>query len=434
MKILYFSNPIDPAGVSVNMASALLDYTEHECKYAIEQTTHVVDLDHLREKGVNPIRLNEKGGVEKLRAAIEWSDIVHINAAMANWPLLLHDTIDVEEMLEGKGILFHTHGGAWLLNPDWICERCESIGALMVTCSPLDEIVAPGIKWVPNVLPDYIKPQNRQWDGRLICGQACGDALYKGGGIVEYVFDWIQKTVRGFEIEYELVLGKSYLESIEIRKQHHMTIDNWTQGFHGMSALEGMAMGHATFSRFHPMAWEKWLDFCKEPIPIIDIAGMDEFGKWLRVFDKDRDALKAHGEISRKWIKEYYTERQVIQCWVKVYEEVLGEVKKREKLPPRQKLRLMPMPALDELLRKMYLRLIPFTNSPVVGYILDDLPPDEAMKLIADTEDDAYVICRVGPSGKPALYEILKRTERRLHRYLKGVLDDGSSLFSLEPK
>jgi len=124
----------------------------------------------------------------------------------------------------------------------------------------------------------------------------------------------------------------------------------------------------------------------------------------------------------------------VIQKWVDVYEEALERIKTRKRLPRKEKLRLMPAPAVDEILRKMPLPLIPDENHPITGYILDGLTGDEAVKLIAGAEDDSYIVCRVGPDGKPPLYEVLKRTERPLHRYLKGVLDDGSSLFSLEPK
>lgn len=435
MKILYLSNPIDPAGVSVNMALAIKKHTKHDCKYAIEQTTHVVDLDLLRSNEIEPIFIDKPGTEKALEAAIEWSDVVHVNSAMARWPLLLHNTIDLEELLVGKGILFHTHGGAWLLNPDWVCERCDALGALMVTCSPIDEIVAPGIRWVPNVLPEHIKPSPRKWDGRLICGQACGDALYKGGGIVEYVFEWLNRTVRGIQVDYELVMDVPYHESLAIRAKHHMTIDNWTQGFHGMAALEGMALGQVAFSRFHPMAREKWEAFSDDMIPIIDIAGMDDFGRWMRVYDRDREALKEQAEKSRKWIENNYTEKQVIAHWIDVYKEAIAQSVKRQAKPaPKEVLRAMPAPVLSQIMKSMNIPLTPNPNDRAVGYFMNGMEIEDAARLIAKTDDDAYVICKVSDSDSPHVYDLLTRTDRRLHRYFQNIMSDGSTLISLEPK
>ncbi len=434
MKILYFSNPIDPAGVSVNMACALTKHTEHECRYAIEQRTYVVDMDKLKKYGIGTILLDERGGVEDLQVAMDWCDVVHVNASMASWPFTLHGNIDVEKMLGDKGIVYHTHGGAWLLDPDWICDWCEAINAVMVTCSPLDEIVAPGITWVPNVLPDYIKPAARDWDGELICGQACGDPLYKGGQIVEYVFEWMHKIIDKFNSRYELVVSKPYLESIEIRKKHHMTIDNWTQGFHGMAALEGMALGHATFSRFHPLAREKWDGFSDDPIPIIDVAGMDEFSKWLRIFDNDHKKLREYGEISREWIEENYTEAKVIDRWVHVYRDAL--IKRQNSTNKKKPIRAMkkiPPPRVAEILGQLYLNITE-PGVPVVGYDLAGLTVTEASDIIAESYAPAFIVCKVPAEGEPHIYEILKRTDRKLFRFLKNVMQDGSSLFSWEPK
>ena len=139
--------------------------------------------------------------------------------------------------------------------------------------------------------------------------------------LISYMIEYLSRDF-GYPISFEPISGMEIGESLIKRRKHHFTVDNWVQGFHGMAGLEGLAMGHVVFSRFDPMAKEKWEKYSDEMIPIIDVKGFDTCAMHLRKFMNDRDLLKQKCIESVEWMKKYYTHRIILNKWIDFYERI----------------------------------------------------------------------------------------------------------------
>lgn len=269
----------------------------------------------------------------KVREKFETADVVHFN--QFDWTYYpggeaTQKSVEWCYPLEwGKMVsprhklVFHGHGGAWLLDPDAQTKRCRNADATMVTCSPIDQVVVPGIRWMPNVMPvrqkDY-RPAKRDFRGRLHAGMASCAPLYKGGEIAAYVFEYLRKF--GYDVDFTVIEGLSLTAALRVRAAHHFTVDNWTQGFHGLAGLEGLSLGHVVFARLDPLAEEAWAAFADEMIPIVNVHGMDDCARWVRKYYRDRKALESKCKEGRAWMEKYYSEERLVGIWAGFYESL----------------------------------------------------------------------------------------------------------------
>ena len=452
MKILILSPVHDPAGVGVNLAYAIKNHTDNDCKLIIGVNTNALNRSFLA--GIDHTILAYEQDFTKLIEAIEWADLVHYNQAVnfedfyggqdrfigAKKLLCMKvknakkEEFDFEDLVKDKPLVIHGHGGIWLLNPEPLLERCQDWNAVIATCSPIDEQVVPGIRWVPNVLPisqDIYQSAEKNFDGELICSQAAHDSLYKGGGIVKYVFDWLPHIEKGFDVKFEPIGKLSIEEAMEKRRSHHFTIDSWVQGFHGMAGLEGLALGQIVFSRFDPMAKEKWRGFSEEMIPIIDVKGMDEFAKYLRLFNNDRELLKKKCQESRAWMEKNYNEKRVVGKWIELYREILGLKTNGLEFEQADNKLSSVKKCVNEK------GLIMASQGKVRMFDFTGLTPIQVKEGIGVPEKNAFVAGKIPVDGQPAIYDILRAVEGQwhLHKFLKDVQigKTKASYFSLEP-
>jgi len=335
MKIVNISLNYDPACAGELLSRVINKNTDHVCRYIIgdytrfpagskfNESSDIVFFDKFNINEVHQIlREADVLHFNQYDWTTKWEDLYWISSRKSLYPKEELPAIDWKSYLSGKVVVWHGHGGAWLLNPEKQMKICRDVGAVPITCSPIDEKVAPGLVWMPNPLStesSYLKPKERNWDGELLGGMASVAGDYKGKVIAEYVFEYVNKA--GYPVKFDYITQKTRRESLEQRKNWHITIDNWTQGFFGLAGLEGLALGHITIARLDPLARERWDSMFKyDPVPVVDVKGMDECGKVLRDLCNDRALAKWMSVKSSMWIQNNYSEKKMADRWIKFYE------------------------------------------------------------------------------------------------------------------
>lgn len=320
MKIVSINLNGDPAAVGEYLVKAIRKHTTHEARHILYP--HDFNLISRWSDIIVPAN---NARIDEVVEVVSTADILHFNNCYWTDKRFSEYRRFIKK---GQRIIFHGHGGAWLLDPTLTIERCKSFGAAMVTCGPMDE-AALGIgvaAWIPNILPlnNLCSPDwERDFEDTLIVGLAANhtNGVYKGATMVEYMVEYLRKE-HYYDVRYELVTGMNNVDSIRARKHHHFTVDNWVQGFHGMAGFEGLALGHVVFSRHDELTREKWEMFCDEMIPIVDVKGFDTCAKQIRKYHNDRDALIEQCKRGRAWIEKYYNEKVILDKWIDFYETV----------------------------------------------------------------------------------------------------------------
>ncbi len=320
MKIVSINLNGDPAAVGEYLVRAIRKYTEHDARHILYP--HYFNLI----SGWHDLIVPENcAGNAEIAEAIISADVLHFNNCCWTDKRFAPYRQFVNR---GQRVIFHGHGGSWLLDPTSTLKRCRDIGAAMATCSPMDEAaIGVGVAtWIPNILPigEMCKPDwNRNFNGSLIVGLSANhtNGVYKGATMVEYMVDYLRNE-HGYDVGFELITGMSHIESIRARRNHHFTVDNWVQGFHGMAGFEGLALGHVVFSRHDELTRQKWEMFCDEMIPMVDVKGFDTCAKQIRKYHNDRDLLIEKSKQGRAWIEKYYNEKAILEKWLNFYETV----------------------------------------------------------------------------------------------------------------
>lgn len=325
MLILNINPCIDPAAVGQNLVCAINKYTEHTARHiSYSSAAYITSWKDI---------CYDKTNRDELIALIEKADILHFN--QHDWMFdricnkYTNSDILCNYIKPHHKIIYHGHGGGWLLAPDAQISRCVEAGARMVMCSPMDEATV-GKKhgtWLPNIIPinDGVRypDWSRNFNNILTVGLSANHSagVYKGAEMVQYMVEHLASAY-GYPLAYKLVTGKEINTSIMIRRQHHFTVDNWVQGFSGMAGFEGLALGHVVFARFDPLTKKKWAEFAPEMIPIVDIKGFDTCAAKIREYCADRDLLQEHSRASRSWIEKWYSEERILKMWIDFYESL----------------------------------------------------------------------------------------------------------------
>ncbi len=314
MKIVSLNLYGDPAVVGRNLVGALRR-AGHSARHIKSETRNSM-TDYQDLVAVPYYR-------EKILEVIHDADVLHFN--QVDWTDASFDPYR-EALHSGQRVLFHGHGGPWLLNPDKQITCADAIGAGLVVCSPMDRAVVPQATWIPNILnmDGLTADWTREFFGPLTIGLAANNSggVYKGAEMVRYMAEYLGARGHGFPVQFELVTQKPLSNALALRTQHHFTVDNWVQGFTGMQGFEGLALGHVVFGRFDPMVRQAWADFAPEMIPIVDVKGFDTCAARIREYCNDREKLIVDSMAGAAWIDKWYTEEHIVKMWIDYYEKL----------------------------------------------------------------------------------------------------------------
>lgn len=295
-------NPqIDCAGVSWELKQAINKYTDHEAKHAVKQ--------FIMCNNETDVMINENN--KEFIDTIKWADIIHINGFMwdTSW----------EEHFKGKKIIFHFHGDLNQRDPQHIVDKVNEFNGKFFCCEPLFEEVLPEVKYMPNVLNlDYFQPIKRNWNDKLII-KTTHLKSDRRKGIQEVSATLKYLEARGYPIKYEAlenIVPKD--ECTKWRADAHLTLDNLTHGFCGMTAWEGLALGQIVFNRIEPDVMYRYVETFKSTPPIENVLGIDEMALKIREMC-DNINLEEQGQRARDWVEQFYQPKTIAQMYIKEY-------------------------------------------------------------------------------------------------------------------
>ena len=233
--------------------------------------------------------------------------------------------------LKDKKCVFHLHGNLdiwkWKNNP---VTTALSKKMKIVSCSPITETVIKGSVWLPNPLPTHEKrylPVHKDWHGALKIIHTVIHEYNKGTEDLKHVFNYLKDECH-MKIEPKILNRSHELEAaLDVKKQHHVCIDNITQGFIGMAGWEAMALKLSCIARLDPYVKKRYKEVLSpnEELPIIDVNGIDQMAQEIVELWQDTEYRSKQAEKSRLWMEKHYNIQKITDIWVEFYENLVKE-------------------------------------------------------------------------------------------------------------
>lgn len=294
-------------------------------------------------------------GMNESRDSIAVRHILHTRSAMQQQDDLIigEDDAEIDEVLKqatvwhlqmwpnsrymalrrpDQALIHHDHCGVFALQADKM-QRLRDMGCTFLSCAPGIEQLIPDSRWVPNPMP--LDPTGFAWYsdlyelGREIVDEpvkiqmshnyACG----KGADAVLWGIDEIRR-VFGIELEHNVRADHTavvpFRQHLQASKAANVLIDNFTQGFIGMSGWEGLAHGQAVLARLDERAIREYTALGEgEPPPIINCLSQNEFVAALLDLHRNPVKLTAIRKASREWAIRWYSQERIVGKWADVY-------------------------------------------------------------------------------------------------------------------
>jgi len=318
--IIHINLDGDPAGVSwlLHKAMKKAGYSSH----------HIIPSEkqiHKLSQGTDIIIENNPIEAENI---LEKADLFHINGRILDTPFGLK----LKKLLINTPFVFHNHGGKVLLNPYPQIEELRQFNKnfIYIACSPLTKKVIPFCRWLPNIVPidePLYMPIKRDFNGTLkICNKIFSKLtrIYKGTDILNEMINVHLRDEEKFPLSLDIFEELSIQDCLKKSSDYHICVDNLIQGFIGMSGWESLSKGQVVIARLDPIVEKCYKKLGEGTCPIINVTGMDEMCKVLRRFCENKELLKKKCIESRKWMEKYYTEKRIVELYIKTYEEVIN--------------------------------------------------------------------------------------------------------------
>lgn len=316
----------DPAGVSWLLHDAMVRHG-YKSRHIVSADRHI----HLLQQNKDIVAEHK---LDMTYQIINSADVLHFNNSMED-SMRRHNGQIKEELLLTKYVkkpfILHNHGGAILLNPEPQLRKAKSYGQKFIyaVCSPLTKHILPNAVWLPNIVPldnPLYKPVERSYDGTIkICQKFFSPDVtpWKGTAVLQNTInEWLNQRYN-FPVRFDTFTMMDVRECLGKSADHHICIDNITQGFIGMSGWESLAKGQVVIARLDPLVRRYYGLLGKGSCPIINVSGMDELAFVLRRFCEDRNFLKKKCAESRAWMEKYYNEERILRIYSNLYEHLL---------------------------------------------------------------------------------------------------------------
>lgn len=313
-RVLLINLEFDCAGVSWALRNALNSVPNWSASSVIFRTTPMAPNSDFKFLSVDCIA----------KMALEY-DILHFN----NWiwthrpgdafsfaPRSEYGIAHPFEHLRGKRkFVFHFHGGAHQLRPQYWVDECARMDARILKCDPISPI--PGATWLPNVLNLDTITESTAPDSPLrvsIMGALSDNR--RNNGVIRHSLNYLSQSCG---MEYSFFDSIPYAEALRFRSDFNVSIDNLTQGFVGMWSWESLALGQAVMARLDPDTLSAYAGMFGSPPPIINTANIDHIGKWVAQFQSQPSLLSKLRSDSRAWALKHYTPGKVVRNYIEFY-------------------------------------------------------------------------------------------------------------------
>lgn len=345
MKILWIGM-IDTGGMCWTYSNAINQYTEHECRLAIQTDTRGFDSDIVFERSMwskpDNIKIEEK--VDELIKLAEEADVLIFNAALfpgiaSSYHKVASDTFDInwyginwnDYIGKKKCFAFFLGSCSLRANYSYYVNLHKEKGFGIITCQPdiyfACKQLYERVNYIPilinNEHPRYSKPP--QYSDEVLVIHSPTHRAIKNTAEFMRVCRNIKRKSSNFD--FQLIERLGFHDSIRIKQNAHIGFDQMQPDeYYCLSSVENGALGLLNIVSLGEYAQRFVLDGLK-----VNGDGPEE-GKWLivdnedslyntlRLFVDDMDFLYEKRKESYNWHHKYWNDQRLIPNFVKILE------------------------------------------------------------------------------------------------------------------
>lgn len=296
----------DNGSQGINLCNALNKYTEYEARcITIQQSYLDFDTDILWAEWGTPKRKLE------LRSLLADTDFFIFSEFMP------YDT-QMKQVLEEIGLLRKVNPKNTIIRTAGSVARMQGDKYLLSWIRNGWMFAGPIYDWTlfgqfGRIAPvDYICPIEKmpEPDPPKDKIRVCFAPTKKEKGEREFT-NVLSSLVEKYDnIEAVPITGKSWKESIEIKKTCNVSFDQFMIPSYANNAIEGMWLKHAVLSKL-----TSWAYMVRRDLPILDVGNEMELHEDLRHLIENIEEIEEHGMRGREYVERYHTAKIVAQQW-----------------------------------------------------------------------------------------------------------------------
>jgi glycosyltransferase involved in cell wall biosynthesis len=305
----------DPAGMGIAFTHAINRHTEHNCRLITTITKYNFDF----EKDLHVPDLNAEG-FEEIEALLKKADIIHFHI-LADENITL-GPIKPKDYIDGKKIVHHHHGHPdFRSHPEKYRKKYRRLKRRVLVSTPDLLSLLPEAAWQPNLVPldshPYL-PYTGSGNGKVrICHSPTRKDLKNTEEFYSVVTS-LQK--RHSNLELVIVENTAHADCLRTKQACHIHFDHM-QGYFGVSSLEGLSQGKPVIAGLDDRNLRSIKDFTGvERLPWVIARSQDELEDKIEELILDSALRHNIGVESRRFMQNSWTETQVLEVLLKVYE------------------------------------------------------------------------------------------------------------------
>ena len=307
----------DPAGMGIAFTNAINRYSEHACRLITTATRYNFGT----EKDLHLPALDEERFGEMIEL-LQKADILHFHLlADENTEL---GPIKAKEFIAGKAILHHHHGHPdFRSHPNKYREKYHRLRRRALVSTPDLLKLLPEAVWQPNLVPinaPYYRPRSIETTNEVRVCQAPTRKDLKNTAEFEVVMASLERKYKN--VEGVVIANTRHEECLRIKQACDIHFDHM-QGYYGVSSLESLSQGKPVIAGLDEWNLKCIREFsgCGD-VPWVIARNRDELECQLEKLIGD-DVLRNNiGIKSRRFMERHWTERQVLNILLRVYEEL----------------------------------------------------------------------------------------------------------------
>lgn len=308
----------DPAGTAIAFTKAINRCTEHTCRLITKESRY----NHMFAKDLHTPWLDSDGWGE-VEYLLKESDIFHFH--MTADDKLELGPFKVSDYIRGKKIVHHHHGHPdFRGNPDKYRTKYRSLKRQNLIVSTPDLLKKmPEARWVPNLVPlndPLYLPQKAFENGCITIGQSPTRQELKNTSDLIEVIGKLKTQFKEPKIDIDVIANTDHRECLERKRNCHIIFDHM-QGYYGVSSLESLSQGKPVIAGL-----DEWN--CKHikaftgtgDLPWVIARNNKELGYKLEALIAKPELMATIGAGSRNFMEACWTEEQVLESLLKIYE------------------------------------------------------------------------------------------------------------------
>ncbi len=328
MKIVMITEN-DPAGMGIAFTNAINTYTEHSCRlittttkynFDFEKDLHIPDI--LTQITTDSTDSADSDGFEEVEQLLRDADIIHFHM-LADDNISL-GSIKVKDYLPGKAILHHHHGHPdFRSHPEKYRHKYRRLKRKVLVSTPDLLQLMPGATWQPNLVPidspPYLPVQGRENGKVRICQSPTRKDL-KDTEEFKSVISSLKKKYGN--LEGVIIENTQHENCLRAKQKCDIHFDHM-RGYYGVSSLESLSQGKPVIAGLDDWNVECIKEFIgADELPWVVARNKEELSAKLEMLISDKDLRQSGGEYSRKFMEKYWTEQNVLEILIEVYNKL----------------------------------------------------------------------------------------------------------------